>query len=416
MADIISAVADRITPETIDEVVASVQQARAMGLAIYPVGGGTSLDYGLPPRTRGLAIDMTRCCRVVDYPARDLTITVEAGITMAELDATLRQQGQWLPIDVPQASRATLGGVIATNFSGPRRFGYGTMRDYVIGIEGVAADGRRFKAGGRVVKNVAGYDFCKLLTGSLGTLAVITQVTLKLKPRPQRSRIVVLPIESWSTLEPCLAKLNEAPIVPTAIEVTAGQEWDLLLSPLSGTTTSVSTVAQLAVLLEGTATEVDWMTDQLCATWQSDIGTSGTVLDAEATEMLLTRWNEFPQSNQSALVMKVSLLPSQVADMTQFIRDSAADSNLLVHAGDGVIIAKFSSLPAGGISQFVVRQLRPKAQRAGGHAIILSNPGQGEMTHQAVWGGAPQFALMQIVKRAWDPENVLNPERFVYDQ
>src|SRR5690606_32325083 len=117
--------------------------------------------------------------RVIDYPARDMTITVEAGITWEQLEAELAKEGQWLPVDVARAEAATVGGAIACNTSGPRRFGYGTLRDYVIGIHAVDGQGMQFKGGGRVVKNVAGYDFCKLLTGSFGTLAVITQVTLK---------------------------------------------------------------------------------------------------------------------------------------------------------------------------------------------------------------------------------------------
>ena len=113
----------------------------------------------MPAKTPGLALSLARLNRVVDYPARDLTITVEAGITLAELDALLVTEGQWLPIEVPQPPRATLGGVVATAWSGPRRYGWGQVRDYVIGISAVDGRGLPFKGGGRVVKNVAGYDF-----------------------------------------------------------------------------------------------------------------------------------------------------------------------------------------------------------------------------------------------------------------
>src|SRR6478736_2819398 len=126
------------------------------------------------------------------YPARDMTITVQAGVTIARLRDVLKAEGQQLPVDVPFPDRATLGGAVATNASGPRRFGHGTLRDYVIGISVVDDRGEEMKGGGRVVKNVAGYDLMKLYTGSLGTLGIITQLTLKVKPRPEASRWVVI--------------------------------------------------------------------------------------------------------------------------------------------------------------------------------------------------------------------------------
>ena len=159
--------------------------------ALLPVGGGTALDYGNAPSRPATRLEMSGVSKVVDYTPRDMTILVEAGIRMADLAATLAREGQQLPIDVPQAREATLGGVIATNWCGPRRYGHGTIRDYVIGIHAVDGRGVAFKGGGRVVKNVAGYDFCKLLTGSLGTLGVITQVALKVKPQLECVGVVI---------------------------------------------------------------------------------------------------------------------------------------------------------------------------------------------------------------------------------
>src|SRR5437762_698653 len=162
-----------------------VRRCAADGTAIYPIGGGTMLDYGLPPARPGVAVSTAALDQVIDFPARDMTITVQAGITLAKLHALTTAEGLWLPIDVPEPERATLGGAIAANVSGPRRYGYGTFRDYVIGVSLVNDRGEETKAGGRVVKNVAGYDLMKLYTGSLGTLGMITQVTLKLKPVPE---------------------------------------------------------------------------------------------------------------------------------------------------------------------------------------------------------------------------------------
>ena len=138
---------------------------------LIPIGGGTTSPTCSVENANEVRLDQLN--RVIDFPARDMTITVEAGIRIADLTKILQAENQRLPIDIPQADQATLGGVIASNWSGPRRFGCGTMRDYVIGISAIDATGRQFKSGGRVVKNVAGYDLCKLLVGSHGTLAII---------------------------------------------------------------------------------------------------------------------------------------------------------------------------------------------------------------------------------------------------
>ena len=176
-------ITETIEPADPLELAATVQSCYDDDVAVYAIGGGTSLALGLPATKPGKGVALSKLNRVVDYPARDMTITVEAGITMKSLADQLATERQRLPIDVPNSQQATIGGVIATNFNGPRRYGQGTIRDYVIGISAVDGRGITFKGGGRVVKNVAGYDFCKLLTGSLGTLGVIHQVTLKLKQR-----------------------------------------------------------------------------------------------------------------------------------------------------------------------------------------------------------------------------------------
>src|SRR5687768_11971396 len=187
------------------ELASIISEANRAATPLYPIGGGTSLDFGLPAKAPGEGLSLANLNRVVDYPARDMTITVEAGVTMKTLADLLAAERQRLPIDVPQAERATIGGVIATNWNGPRRFGQGTLRDHVIGISAVDGRGMPFKGGGRVVKNVAGYDFCKLLTGSLGTLGVITQVTLRLKPLPEQSVIVGCRISDSEVAEKLLA-------------------------------------------------------------------------------------------------------------------------------------------------------------------------------------------------------------------
>ena len=157
-----------VRPSSAAEIGEVVRRCAADGTAIYPVVGGTMLDYGLPPARPGAAIDLRSLDKVIDFPASDMTITVETGITIGRLAEITRAEGLHLPIDVPEPERATLGGAIACNVSGPRRYGYGTFRDYVLGITTINDRGESVSAGGRVVKNVAGYDLMKLHTGAWG--------------------------------------------------------------------------------------------------------------------------------------------------------------------------------------------------------------------------------------------------------
>src|SRR5262249_30396089 len=166
---------DEFLPATQTELCRRIaENAAGPARPIYPAGGRTAMSFGRPIEQPGLVLSTTGLQKVIDYPARDMTVTVEAGSRMDDRGKPLESETerQRLPIDAPQAHRATLGGVAATNASSSRRYGLGTMRDYVIGISAVDASGNLYKAGGRVVKNVAGYDLCKMLVGSLGTLAV----------------------------------------------------------------------------------------------------------------------------------------------------------------------------------------------------------------------------------------------------
>src|SRR5437588_1408519 len=215
-----------LEPATQEELHRSLCEAYETVTPLYPIGGGTSFDYGLPAKASGNALSLQKLNRVIDYPARDMTVTVEAGVTMKALADLLATERQRLPIDVPQAQRATIGGVIVTNWNGPRRYGEGTVRDYVIGIGAVDGRGQPFKGGGRVVKNVAGYDFCKLLTGSLGTLGVITQVTFKVRPVTEQFNLMACAVETSGKAEKLLAALVTSATTPVAVELLAGPAWD----------------------------------------------------------------------------------------------------------------------------------------------------------------------------------------------
>src|SRR5439155_1532151 len=175
-----------VLPGSVDEVAAVIVQAAEAGVPVVPWGGGSAIGVGVPAARAGLVLLLTRLAALVEQGPGDLTATAQAGITVAALQAALRARGQWLSLDPPDVARATLGGVLAANASGPRRHLYGTARDVLIGVTVVTADGSVVRGGGKVVKNVAGYDLPKLFVGSFGTLGVIVEATVKLRPVPDQ--------------------------------------------------------------------------------------------------------------------------------------------------------------------------------------------------------------------------------------
>ena len=248
---------ETVTPIDQDALAEQITGCFEQQRPVYPLGGCTSLDYGLLPRQEGIGLSLAGLNRLVDFPARDLTVTVEAGFSMATLAEQVAEEGLQLPIHVPQAKEATIGGVIATNWNGPARKGYGTIRDYVIGISAVDGKGLPFRGGGRVVKNVAGYDFCKLLTGSLGTLGVITEVTLRLKPIPPRASTQVVPLDDLDQAEQLLCGLVDSQATPFAVELLSGDSWQDSPGMDSGSPW------HLAISCCGTDDEVSYMVGQL---------------------------------------------------------------------------------------------------------------------------------------------------------
>ncbi len=410
---------EAISPADQAELAAVVRDAHDSGTPIYPVGGGASLGYGLLPQRPGVDLSLRQLNRVVEYPARDMTITVEAGITMAALAATLAGERQRLPIDAPQADRATLGGGVATNTSGPLRYGHGTIRDYVIGISAVDGRGTPFKGGGRVVKNVAGYDFCKLLTGSLGTLGVITQVTLKVKPIPAQSTLMAARVRDDEHAEQLLAALVTSQTTPVAIELLLGPAWakDPTLKPLAA-----GELGHLVIALEGTAAEVEWMKSKLIEEGQQSRTefipfnppqSPALAVDTSDSNSFYRRLVEFPAADAD-LVLKAAVPPSRTVEMIRAFRE-AADCSIQAHAGNGIVIAQYPSFPAGGVSRILIGKLHPASQTAGGSLTVLSSTLGGELTRQAVWGSSTSAAmLMEAVKRQFDPKNILNPGRFVF--
>jgi len=345
-------------PASVADLCALVSRTRAAGQGLYPLGGRTALAHGRAPIKPGVACDLTALADVIDYPARDMTVTVRAGLTLAALQAELAKEGQWLPIDVPHPERATLGGMVAVNASGPRRYGYGTLRDYVIGISFVTDDAVEVKAGGRVVKNVAGYDLMKLQIGALGTLGVITQLTLKVKPKPEARAAVCFGCASVSIAN-VLDVLAGSRTRPVAVEA---------LNPVAARAACLPVASDwtLYVAFEEKAAAVRWQVETLLTELQPHAvqGATETSVALEALTAL-----------QRTGALKRGVLPSRTAAE---LLGSKAES-VHAHALSGVIWEHGTGAPP----------LEPPAGAA--------------------------WELMRHVKRTLDPDNVFNPGRLFGD-
>jgi glycolate oxidase FAD binding subunit len=394
-------------PTAIAELGEIVAQASAQASATYPVGGQTQLSVGNSPIKQGMAVDLRGLDAVMDFPARDMTITVQAGITVSRLQALLGPENLRLPIDVPDADRATLGGSIAANVSGPRRYGYGTLRDYVIGISAVNDAGREFKAGGRVVKNVAGYDLCKLLVGSLGTLGIITQVTLKLRPRAEEQAILILPCAS-DELDGMLDRLSATRTRPVCVELLNRRAADAVLRRAG--TAPPETAWTIVVGFEGNTPTVHWQVQQL-------IQEQGAAAQLEVRVNFTAEplWSALAQAtgNREAQVgFKANLLPSQVGPFCRSADREPDRPALQAHAGSGIVRGRWTEGLTEGRAGELRAAWRVEAQRGHGSVVVEQCPPAWKQS-MAVWDAAPAGWLMRAIKEQFDPRRVFNPGRFI---
>jgi glycolate oxidase FAD binding subunit len=405
------------TPATQADLAETVRAAYAARTPIYPLGGGTALSYGLAARMPGWGLSTAALNKVVDYPARDLTITVEAGITIAELQKALAAEGQHLPVDVAQPDVATLGGAIAVNMSGPRRCGHGTLRDYVIGISAVDGRGEEFHAGGRVVKNVAGYDFCKLLVGSLGTLAVVTQVTLKVKPVPVSTAWVAVDATNLEQAEITMAAVAASRTTPIAVEFLAGPGWSEAAVDIGGELSE--SAGRVLIGLEGTAAETEWMTSKLHEELAvSGVQTVRTIASGKQVSLSdrLATFGCGKTDASSPLVLKCNVRPSRLMELVAEVRRLFPSADLLAHAANGILLVRFGGTTSiHDIAKPLISSLQPLAAKCGGQCVVWNSPAPEDLTRAVCWGPARESDVaLRRVKQTFDPHGILNPGRFIY--
>ena len=398
-------------PNSVAELAQYVRTAATEAMAVYPLGGRTMLGIGQSPAQPGLGIDTRNLNQVIDYPARDMTITVQAGIAVGRLQAVLTPENQRLPIDVPAAAKATLGGILATNASGPRRLGYGTLRDYVLGISAVNDEGHEIKAGGRVVKNVAGYDLCKLIVGSLGTLGIITQVTLKLRPLAEENALITLGCNK-DELEPVLGILYQSRTCPVCLELLNAAAARKVFSEARLPAPEAPWI--LIVGFESNAQAMEWQVQQLVREVKGKC-----TLDARLGWTATALWQalaDFPAplagASSSRLTFKANMLSSGTASFCTQVDAMPERPMIQAHAGNAIVVGHVATENKEHAAR-LTQSLRSLATPYHGSVVVQDCPPEWKKAVN-VWGPPrPDVALMREVKNKLDPRNLFNPGRFV---
>ena len=350
-----------VEPHSAEEAAEILRAANEDGASVIPRGGGTKSDWGNPPKRTDVMLSTVNLNRVIEHAWADLTVTVEAGCTIAELQRTLAQHGQRLAVDPLWPEKATVGGVLSTNDTGTLRLRYGGLRDLVIGVTLALADGTLARSGGKVVKNVAGYDLSKLVTGAFGTLGVITSATFRLHPLPKHTHTVTAAVPDLAAMQHLLSKILDAQLVPAAVQVRVG-----------------AGAPQIDVLFEGTEEGIYAQVDRL----------------REMTPLTENHAEVFQRLDAGA---KISVLPARIAETLEGL--------------DGYAVVEATGL--GWVQSHHLSQMREKIESMGG-SLVLMRP----YNSLDAWGataGGDALPLMRAIKQRFDPRGILNPGVFVGD-
>lgn len=385
-------------PADAGELAAVVAEVAAAGAALVPLGRGAHRDLGHPPTRYDVALVTSGLARVVDYTPADMTVTVEAGATIADLDALLAREGQWLSLEPPVPATTTVGGLLATDRSGLLAVSQGRIRDLVIGIRVVTAAGTAARAGGRVVKNVAGYDLMKLVVGSLGTLAVLTEVTFKVRPRPEVEHGLLL-------------------VAPTpAAAIALGRAVDGAFAVVADGALAASTSTRLVVRLGGGAAEVAARRERvmgLVARHRSTVACDAPAGTAEVAECFAAL-RDFPLAAGGDLVVRLAALPDRLEGLVCAALAALPDSagTWCADVARGVVTIAASSGTPGSAARALTALVRVADAHAA-HLVVERWPAP-LATTVTVWHPRPlAFPLMQRMKAALDPAGVLAPGRYV---
>ena len=404
-----------VLPASVQEMQDVLQFAVKQGVSVMPAGAGTKLGIGNLPEKVDVVLATTSLNSVVEYEPADLTVTVEAGIRLGDLQTELAKHRQYLALNPPYADRCTIGGIVATNASGSFRLRHGTARNQVLGLRVVRADGTVVKSGGKVVKNVAGYDLNKLYIGAFGTLGIITEVTLKLSPIPVRQAILTADFQNVQEAADTGLSIVGSQTLPMFVNLFVNSD------PARGGTEAPTDENKtlLVVGFGGDPETVAWQLTQCQGIMEQNGAIGVTIAEGESLQHLHGAVQEFSEDNKNTeiIVAKLNLKRTDVAEFAAQIVEAnwACDVQMMALLGSGVL---YVTLPVTSDTDYqslanALTQLRQTAMSRQGNLIIEVAPPELKR-HIDVWGSVEgTLSLMKQIKAKFDPAGLLNPGRFV---
>jgi glycolate oxidase FAD binding subunit len=390
-----------VRPADAEQIAATLRLCAEHGASVVPCGGGTAMSVGNLPRAVDIVLHTERLATVVEHDHQNLTITAQAGISLGALDAALAAHHQFLPLEPPHAEAATAGGAIAVNLNGPRRMRYGSARDFVIGMRAALPDGTVIRAGGKTVKNVAGYEMGRLFVGSLGTLGVLTEVTFKVSPLPEASRTMALWARGPAALSAVADQIFASALVPSAVALVNPRAARLVGRDGYG----------LLVRAEGVEPAVA-RHERDVSGWASAAGLDAEILAGGRETALWQTVRDFWWKGESAAV-RLSVPPGATTTLLDEVRLVLPESaGLAADLGTGTIWVGFDA-PA--TAAPALPGLRALVERAGGNLLAARAPREVKALAD-VWSPSPPpraLEVMRDLKQSFDPHHILNPGRFV---
>lgn len=411
-ADAVAGVQPRLVLEPANEqqVAAALRLANDAGLAVIPRGGATKLGWGNPPTRADVILSTARLNKIIEHAWADLTVSVEAGCTIQKLQTALAQHGQRLALDPLWPADATIGGVLSTNDSGSLRLRFGALRDLIIGVTLALPDGTLASSGGKVVKNVAGYDLPKLVTGALGTLAIITRAVFRLHPLPRNAKTLTISGCNLDEMQRLILAVQDSQLAHTALQARIAQDAE----------------PRVDILFEGTSEGIAAQEDQLRALARPSVSTEAAPAAWNASQEL---WNDAG----FAAMAKITTLPATIAHTVETVQRITTAHKAhwkLAMQATGIGWLRLESTPDG-LSDSL-SDLRYEVEHAGGSLSVLRQPAdaqhtemqQGDLKRGAIgrdgikridaWGqSGDALPLMRAVKNQFDAKHTLNPGRFV---
>jgi glycolate oxidase FAD binding subunit len=409
-----------VSPKDVESISKLLKYANEAGLSVIPRGGGTKMDLGGIPKTVDVILSLLNLNRIIEYAPEDLVVTAQAGIKLADLQRTLAKNGQRLPLDPPYTDVTTLGGIVSSNASGPMRYRYGSCRDLLLGVRVATPSGAVIKLGGKVVKNVAGYDLRRLYIGSLGTLGVITELTFRLYPIPESEKTFIACFQDVKKAADLASRILNSELLPYAIEA-LNHEAARIVADEAG----VQLAEDKYALVLGFG-DVDESVRKQLATLEELARSSGAsksiAIDEGCHESTWTTIRNLPRYIAARLpkliAFKVSVPISKALEACEALEHLATEeghANITSsHVGNGIIHFYLSAETgdAGVLSTFISKARQLTSQMDG--TLIVEKCPPSVKPSVDVWGPSQNGAkLMQAIKSQFDPRGILSPGRFI---